>query len=259
MGPISRGPFAVPIQLPQQQNSACLARANESVAWQCASDTMFQLNILPTPSGSNVTMITLGSLPPTNDTLYHGHQAPDVPSVVLKPVKGAAPSGADERAYHFRTTYDRVVLLKENDLTPTNRLRDQPVMLHPTFQSGESIWRCIFNETLIEGYIYPYQKTTTSGTLNNTATTVKDLPKLPYVLKLVEQRMPNGKGPYCEKMEVQDGKLTSLSQEKVMLSLAEPEAEADAAAKRRLVRRSRFKTRQQAPDSNYCRCQWMVQ
>jgi hypothetical protein len=204
-------------------------------------------------------MITLGSLPDMNDTLYHGHQAPNVSPAVLKPVTGAASSDIDGRAYHFRTTYNRVVLLKEDDLTSANRPRPQPVMLHPTFQSGESIWRCIFNETLIEGYIYPNQKTAASGTLNNTVATVKDLPKIPYVLKLVEQRMPNGKGPYCEKMEVRNGKLTLLSQEKVMLSLTEPDAEAEAAPNGRLVRSARFKSRQQAPDSNYCRCQWMVQ
>jgi hypothetical protein len=76
------------------------------------------------------------------------------------------------------------------------------------------------------------------------------------VLKLVEQRMPNGKGPYCEKMKVQDGKLARLSGEKVLLRLTEPEAEAEAAAR---IRSARFRARQQEKESSYCRCQWMVQ
>jgi hypothetical protein len=251
---ISRGPFAVPIQLPQQQSSACIARTNESVAWQCASDSNFQLSILPSPIDSNATMIKLGSLPNMNGTLYHGQQAPDVPTVEIKLV-----SNADNAlAYHFRTTYNRVVLLKENDLTPAERPKPQPIMRHPTFQSGESIWRCVFNETLIEGYISYDQKTAASSGLNGTAATVKDLPKIPYVLKLVEQRMPNGKGPYCEKMKVQEGTLSRISGEKIMLNLAEPAAEA-AAKKVELFRSARFRPRQQASDSNYCRCQWMVQ
>jgi hypothetical protein len=255
---IARGPFAVPIQSPQQQNSACLTKTNESVAWQCASDTSFQLNILPSPSDVNTTMITLGSVPNTNGTIYHGHQAPDVSPVEVKLVASSNSPDHDRPAYHFRTTYDRVVLLKENDLTPADRPRPQPVMRHPTFQSGESLWRCMFNETLIEGYIYANKRSTTIGSINVTTVNMSNLPKMPYVLKLVEQRMPNGKVPYCEKVTVQDGKLVTLSSEKVMLSIAEPAAEA-AAAKLELVKIARFWIRQPTPERNYCRCQWMVQ
>jgi hypothetical protein len=256
--PIARGPFAVPVQSPQQQNSACLAKTNESVAWQCASDTSFQLNILPSPSDINATMITLGSVPSTNDTIYHGHQAPDVSPVQLKLVASSGSADNEGPAYHFRTTYDRVVLLKENDLTPADRPRPQPVMRHPTFQPGESLWRCIFNETLIEGYIYSNKRSATTGSLNGTSVNMSNLPKMPYVLKLVEQRMPNGKSPYCEKVKVQEGRLATLSSQRVTLSIAEPVAEA-AAAKLELVKSARFWIRQPTPERNYCRCQWMVQ
>ncbi|KAF1919464.1 hypothetical protein BDU57DRAFT_443604 [Ampelomyces quisqualis] len=254
MSTILRGPFTVPIQLPQQQSSACVARTNESVAWQCASDINFQLNILPSPIDSNATMVTLGSIPSTNGTLYHGHQAPDVPPVELKLV----PSADDAPVYQFRTTYNRVVLLKENDLTSAEKPRPQPIMRHPTFQPGESVWRCVFNETLMGGYMYPNQKTAASSGFNGTAATVKDLPKIPYVLKLVEQRVPNGKGPYCEKVKVQEGALSELSGGKIMLDLADPAAEA-AAKKADLVRSTKFWSRQQASNSNYCQCQWIVQ
>ncbi|KAF2027195.1 hypothetical protein EK21DRAFT_102737 [Setomelanomma holmii] len=254
MEPIARGPFAVPIQLPQQQNSACLARTNESVAWQCASDTTFQLSILPSPSGSNVTMVTLGSLPATNGTLYHGHQPPDVQPVELKALQNVATTD-DRPAYHFRASYNRVVLLRENDLTPPEKPRPQPVTGHPAFQAGETAWRCVFNETLIDGYIYPDQKSTAVIQTNMTSTAAT-LPRMPHVLKLVEQRMPNGKGPYCEKVKVQNGGLVKISGQAVVLTLAEPDAEADAAEK---TRRARFQIRQGAPEKQYCRCQWMVQ
>jgi hypothetical protein len=255
IGPIPRGPFVVPIQLPQQQNSACLARTNESISWQCASDTTFQLNVLPPPSDSNATMITLGSVPSTNGTIYHGHQAPDVSPVQLKLLDDRPET--DGPVYYFRTTYNRVVLLKDNDLMPADGRKPQPAIRHPAFQPGESLWRCVFNETLIEGYMYPNQKIAPSGTPNTTATAMKTLPKIPYVLKLVEQRMPNGKVPYCEKVKLEDGSLSRLPGEKVVLKLAEPAAE--AAAKAALVRSSKFRVRQQAPDSSYCRCLWMVQ
>ena len=199
-------------------------------------------------------MVTLGSVPSTNGTIYHGHQAPDVQPVELKLM---TTSEIDEPVYHFRTTYNRVVLLKENDLTPAERPRPQPAMRHPTFQEGETLWRCIFNETLIEGYIYANKKSAAISTSNSTAVPVRNLSKIPHVLKLVEQRMPNGKGPYCEKMKVQDGGVSRTLGEKVMLNLAEPAAEV-AAAKTELIRGAKFRVRQQ-PERNYCRCQWMVQ
>lgn len=226
---------------------------NESVAWQCASNTYFQLNLLPSPMNSNATMVTLGSLPFTNGTVYHGHQSPDVSPVQLK-----LDSSTGDLAYHFRTTYDRVVLLKEDDLTTAKMPKPQPDVRHPTFESGESIWRCVFNETVIEGYLYPYQKTAISPGFNGTAATAKKLPKIPYVLKLVEQRMPNGKGPYCEKMKVQEDTLSRVSEKKIMLNLAEPAAEV-AAKKVELIRSARFRSRRQPAGNKYCRCQWMVQ
>jgi hypothetical protein len=204
-------------------------------------------------------MITLGSMSRTNGTLYHGHQAPNVSPVELRPINVADSSENDGSLYHFRSTYDRIVLLKESEFSSADQPRPQTVMRHPTFQNGESVWRCTFNETMIEGYIYPKEKTIASSSFNSTTMTVEDLPKIPYVLKLVEQRMPNGKGPYCERMKVQDGQLSRLVGEKVMLSLTEPDAEVEAAAKVKLVRSASFRVRQQTTDSNYCRCQWMVQ
>jgi hypothetical protein len=198
-------------------------------------------------------------MPGTNGTLYHGHQAPDVSPVELILIAAAASLDSDESMYHFRSTYNRIVLLKESDLSSASRPNPQPIMRHPTFQNGESIWRCMFNETMIEGYVYPNEKTIASSSFNSTTRTVKDLPKIPYMLKLVEQRMPNGKGPYCEKMKVQDGKLSKIMGEKVMLGLTEPEAEAQAAAKAELIVSAKLRARQQTAESNYCRCQWMVQ
>lgn len=257
MGPLPRGPFAVPIQLPQQQSSACLSRTNESVAWQCASDTTFQLNILPSPMYSNMTMITLGSVPATNGTIYHGHQAPNVSPVELRAVSASSDS---DPVYHFRTSYDRIVLLKQSDLTPSDKPRLQPAMRHPTFEQGETLWRCVWNETMIEGYIYPKQQTTNSNyAANSTAPAmVQELPKMPHVLKLVEQRVPGGREPYCEKVRVEEEGLDGIgSGEKVVLKVVETGM--DSVAK---VRRVRGTSRRQVVDGSgtaNCRCQWMVQ
>ncbi|KAF1840169.1 uncharacterized protein K460DRAFT_204288 [Cucurbitaria berberidis CBS 394.84] len=254
---IRRGPFAVPIQFPQQQSSACLANTNELLAWQCASDTTFQLNILPSPAGdSSSTMVTLGA-PPGNGSIYHGHQIPEIPPTELTVIPDRDGSG-DGPMYHFRTTYNRAVLLKEEDLTRVGKPTVQPIKQHTAFQPGESLWRCVFNETLIEGYIYVNQPAITSNetSTTNTSTTFR-LPRMPYVVKLVEQRMPNGKGPSCEKVKVQQGGGLSRSSDKVMLNLSEPASELRAT--KSALMGAKFRTRRQTETANYCRCQWLVQ
>ncbi|CAO2652133.1 Nn.00g004160.m01.CDS01 [Neocucurbitaria sp. VM-36] len=258
---IRRGPFTIPIQLPQQQSSACLAKMNESVAWQCASDTEFQLNILPSPpDNTTTTMITLGA-PPSNQSLYHGHQVPNIPPVELTALPNGDSSGAGP-AYHFSTTYDRVVLLKEDDLTPVENAKAQPLTQHPSFRFGESLWHCVFNDTLLQGYIYINQSTMPDITNNETSVEESPgttrLPKVPYVVKLVEQRVPNGKGPYCEKVKVQqDGSLSSGSG-KIILDLSASASELEA-SKSELLRSAKFRDRQQTPTANHCRCQWLIQ
>ncbi|KAF1833610.1 hypothetical protein BDW02DRAFT_373769 [Decorospora gaudefroyi] len=259
---IHRGIFALPVQLPQQQSSACLATVNESVAWQCAYNTTFQLSVLPAPAeDDNTTMITIGSLS-SNDTIHHGDQVPNIPAIKLLAVRN--PASDDGFAYHFRTTYNRVVLLKEDDFIMTKKRQAQPPTTHPEFSVGESLWRCTFNETLLEGHIYINKPTRSDDTdieadMVNATATVR-LPKVPYTVKLVEERMPNGKTPYCEKMLVgRDGTLVSDS-ERMMLNLSDPEAEVSAALlKRKRTKRMELKDRQQGQDSKNCRCQWLMQ
>jgi hypothetical protein len=189
----------------------------------------------------------------TNGTFYYGQQALEAQPVKLDLRNTAPPFDDGTPMYSFRTTYDRVVLLKERDFTRW----EQPAERHPSFRSGDAVWRCVFNETTIDGYIYA-NRTAPSGTLNNTAAAIPTLPKIPYVLKLVEQHMPTGNGAYCDKMRVQgDILIRSTEGQRLLLRLTEAEAEASA-AKTELARSVRLRSRQQ-PGSKSCQCQWMVQ
>jgi hypothetical protein len=252
---IRRGIFALPVQLLQQQSSACLARTNESVAWQCTPGTI-QLNILPAPVGdANATMVTIGSFSSSGSRLY-GDQVPDIPLVRMQAVGDAATD--DGIAYHFRTTYNRVVLLREDDFILRKERQAQSPGRQSVFLPGDSLWQCTFNETLIEGYIYVSKPIGTDVTNMVNVTTTIRLPTVPYVVRLIEKRMPNGKAPYCEKMMVEsDGSLASSS-ERIMLDPSDPEAEA-AASTSKVTKRERAQGRQQEEASNYCRCQWLVE
>ena len=260
IGEIQRGIFALHIQLPQKQSSACLARMDESVAWMCASDTTLQLSVHPAPaSDDNATMITITS-PPNIDNIYFGEQIPDIPPIELLELRRAGNENGS--AYYFRATYDRVVLLGEDEFTQAETRQARSVTKHTGFLPGDSLWRCTFKETLIKGYLYVNNPTSTnasaaeSGAAN--ATTTSRLPQIPYSVKLVEERIPNGKIPYCEKMLVErDASLSSQSQT-ISLSLSDPKAEAAAYTHPR-TRRKNYRRQQQGDSANHCQCQWLIQ
>jgi hypothetical protein len=202
-------------------------------------------------------MVTIGP-PPSSDSRLYGDQFPDIPPTKLVAVGDATTD--DGVAYHFRTTYNRVVLLREHDFNLDNEQQAQPLAKESVLLPGDSLWQCTFNETLIEGYIYVSKPITTNvaGTDMVNATGSVRLPMIPYVVKLVEERMPNGKAPYCEKLAVDnDGSLTSSS-ERIMLDLSDPEAEA-AASTLKITGRKNFRKRQEDNASKYCRCQWLIQ
>jgi hypothetical protein len=252
---IRRGIFALPFQLPQQQSSACLARSNESVAWQCTPGTI-QLNILPAPMGdANATMGTIGPLPSSGGRLY-GDQVPDIPLVRIQAVGDITTT--DSLAYHFRTTYNRIVLLREDDFTQPKDRQAQSTGKQPGVLPGDSIWQCTFNETVIEGYIYVSKPTRTYMTdMVNVTATIR-LPTIPYAVRLVEKRIPNGKAPYCEKTMIESDGSLARSSERIMLYLSDPEAEA-AASTSKVTEREKAQDWQREETSNYCRCQWLVQ
>ncbi|KAI4628054.1 hypothetical protein J4E80_002190 [Alternaria sp. BMP 0032] len=195
---------------------ACLASKDQINAWQCASETTFQLSILPALAGNDSTiMIAVGSSG-SNDTVRHGERIPNIPPLELLAINNT--EHENDFAYNFRTTYDKIVLLSEDELPLAGEPHVHASTSNTPFQPGDSLWQCIFNETTVEGYIYPTRATTASATNNASGTVDVDnsttLPDFPYAVELVEEWTPNGKTPYCSKMTMKsDGTLAPLSEE----------------------------------------------
>jgi len=228
---------------------------NESVAWQCASNIMFQVKVGPMLENSTTTTVTFDSSPePVNNASIRGQQPPSFRSVELK-LTTETEMGP---TYHFRTTYDRVVLLDEEELAPVQL--SQPLLPpgRESFEPGDNIWRCIFNDTLLEGYLYPDHNTTAYSTLNDTVDPDVSfrLPKIPHMLKLVELHEPSGKKPYCEKVRV----LTDMNVEPIddPLSVMSLAYTVNGAAATKVIS-AKLRARQQIQAATSCRCQWMIQ
>lgn len=240
--PIERGTFAVPIQLAQQQSSTCLARANESRAWQCAFDTVLQLSILPSVGDNQKPiMMTLGVPTNSNSSVHCGQQAPEIGLTELKALNSTG-SGPQ---YQFSTTYDRVVILREDQLgqgivsTPPPT-QGQPK--HAIFLPGQPLWRCTFNDTLLEGLVYTEGKD--DGVSITPAASSGSSPQLPFKLKLVEQRAVSASAPVCERVVVGPNGSLEDGGNSVQLQLSEVSSEPSSD--------------QGDPDTS-CQCQWIVE
>lgn len=237
---IERGSFSVAIQLPQQQSSTCLARANESRAWQCAFDTDLQLSILPSLGDEDKPiMVTLGLPSTSNRSVHCGQQAPEIGPTVLTALEGRD-AGAQ---YHFSATYDRTVIMREGQLEQEKPsswpMQGQPK--HTNFLPGTSLWRCTFNDTLLEGFLYTEKDAASVSSGSNV--TAAATSRLPYKLKLTERRAAVGSAPYCEKVTVGvDGELADGGAS-VDLTLAEGGTGSESA---------------EGSSDTSCQCQWVV-
>jgi hypothetical protein len=198
-------------------------------------------------------MISVGS-PPTDNSVRRGERVPNIPPLELLAITEA--NNEDEAVYHFRATYDKVVLFGEDELSTTGGLQAHPSTLGTSFQPGDSLWQCNFNETLIDGYIRVPKVNNTASDIANTKK-LAQLPEFPYSIKLVEEWMPNGKDPYCGKMAMElDGTLTPLS-DKIILRLEDPQSKV-AMPTSHPTERIRNRELRQEVRSSSCQCQWVV-
>ncbi|KAI8938494.1 hypothetical protein NX059_004384 [Plenodomus lindquistii] len=256
---IQRGMFAVSIQLPEQQSSTCLANINESVAWQCASNTSFQLSILPSPAGNtNTTFVAMGPLL-SNTSLKYGPGTMDIQPTQLIELAN--------NTYQFTSTYDKIVYLGENDLASPDSPSAGFAVSHATFQPGESLWRCTFKKTTIEGYIYA-EESSTSINMNETETpagvpslTTAGIPSFAYLIKLVEETTPDAQNMYCEKAIVQvNGSITTATKPaNVLLAHSESATKGQNNSRTRSIGRARPQMRAESRHTKSCRCEWFIQ
>lgn len=97
----------------------------------------------------------------------YGLQSPDLALQSLQLV-----SDLDYRAlgpaYHFATRYDKLVILRSDDLTPGSGLpkrQEDKGSFRQRFQvrPGDQPWFCYWNQTYIEGYVYVQDNSTAAS------------------------------------------------------------------------------------------------
>jgi hypothetical protein len=252
---IKRGVYNLPLGNARLQSSACLAMNNESVAWACTDGGTLRVDVSASASGQvPKTLISLGVLAGSSQAIY-GQRPPEIPLTDVFLSEDAGESNGP--LYSFKTTYNRTVLLHEGQLPQTGQSSNLSASVEGTVIGPEDrLWLCFFNETTVEGYLYAPRTSTLAAPGNASGTSQP--PRFPYILKLVEQRFPNGTRPYCERKKMPgNGQLIPDGTSKQWLSLSEP-AFLPAKVRRDTIFSTRHK-RQETPSTNSCRCEWVCE
>jgi hypothetical protein len=162
------GAFSLPLGIPQESNPGCLTQANQYSAWSCkltfAPLVVTINNTLTSDGPRQIASMRSGTSMPDGAILY-GLQTPDL---ILQPLQLVVDLDykAYGPAYHFYTRYDKIVVLRPDELSPGSGIKRQDDKNFPRrFQvrPGDMPWYCFWNSTYIEGYIYAEDNSTAAS------------------------------------------------------------------------------------------------
>ncbi|KAF2828828.1 hypothetical protein CC86DRAFT_287819 [Ophiobolus disseminans] len=163
------GAFSLPLGIPQESNPGCLTQANQYSAWSCKltfAPLVVTINTTQTNNGPRqLASMKTGSSVPDGAILY-GLQSPNLSLEPMQLVldldyKAYGP------AYHFAARYDKLVILRPDELSAgsglSNRQDDKNFRQRFQVRPGDFPWYCFWNNTYIEGYIYVEDNSTAAS------------------------------------------------------------------------------------------------
>jgi hypothetical protein len=170
LGPLPTGAFSLPLGIPQESNPGCLTQANQYSAWSCKltfAPLVFTINNSLSDDGSRqLASMKNGASMPDGAILY-GLQSPVLSLEAMQLVLDLDYE-AYGPAYHFATRYDKLVILRPDELSVGSGLkkkRQEDKNIRQRFQvrPGDMPWFCYWNQTYIEGYIYVEDNSTAAS------------------------------------------------------------------------------------------------
>ncbi|KAK8195092.1 uncharacterized protein BKA78DRAFT_100073 [Phyllosticta capitalensis] len=170
------GKFALPIRSPDVSSNECLSISDQNDAWSCDMEgAPIEINVeTPGTKGLAAWMNPLRNASGVN----YGTQVPKISPILLDLVEDLD-SPSDGPAWHFQTLYDKMVILRPEDLNANsgsnnNKVKRQssppwstgnfqmpPGFLHRgQVAAGETPWLCIWNQTFLETFFYVERNST---------------------------------------------------------------------------------------------------
>ncbi|KAK8165014.1 hypothetical protein IWX90DRAFT_413129 [Phyllosticta citrichinensis] len=182
------GKFALPIRSPDVSSNECLSISDQNDAWSCDMEgAPMEINVQnPSTKGLAAWMNPLRN----SSGFNYGSQVPKIAPILLDLVEDLD-SPSDGPAWHFQTLYDKIVILRHEDLNVNsasnnnkNKVKRQnsPPWATGSFQmppgflhrgqvvAGETPWLCIWNQTFLETFFY-VERNSTAAQATPAATT----------------------------------------------------------------------------------------
>ena len=168
------GAFSLPLGFYQQANPGCLVQASEFPAWSCKmtfAPVIIMINNTYIDDSDGHQRQAASSEPGSlfsEGVLQYGLQTPQL---LLEPMELVEDGDLEDfgPAYHFSTQYDKLVVLRPEDLSAGSSLKKRqnmntmPLRQKFTVQPGDYPWFCYWNQTYIEGYIYAQNNSTAAS------------------------------------------------------------------------------------------------
>ncbi|KAF3007396.1 hypothetical protein E8E13_001860 [Curvularia kusanoi] len=163
------GAFSLPLGFPQEANPGCLVQPNEFSAWSCKmtfAPVIITINDTAVDFDGNMQQIaSLRAGASLDGIIQYGVQTPQLDLQALQLVQDLDYKNYGP-AYHFHTKYDKVVVLRAEELSVGSNLKkrqstdDMSSRQRFTVQPGDYPWYCYWNDTYIEGYVYAVNNST---------------------------------------------------------------------------------------------------
>ncbi|KAF4553650.1 Hypothetical protein D9617_6g093810 [Elsinoe fawcettii] len=175
MMPLPTGSFQLQLGAPQEVQAECLTDQSQIGSWDCgiSSPGALAITIGPGPNGNGQGAFIYQA---TNDLkIGYGTEIPHTVWSPLRPVKDMdAPNRGP--AYQFQAVYTKIVIAKPDAFQPAkvdqpgsssssqstshtkrDQSRNEKRYWSPLAYAGDQPWFCYWNNTLIEGFIYVHE------------------------------------------------------------------------------------------------------
>lgn len=231
--PAPTGAFVLPMRNTSSPKTNCLS--DKKVAWNCAKVLM--INFVLSPTTGKLPQAQILPDPHASSVLRYGPQPPQM----SKPANMRLVYDKDDTdkgpAYFFQQLYDKVIIVKESDLSNTDtrrwlddtsggsedsELEERHRGPRSPVSPNDSPWFCYWNNTVVEGFIYidhdsnsVAQSTVLSSTapqdtgdpdassmMHRRRATGVSGTAFPKLVKLEELRGPRRMNPYCQQMQM---------------------------------------------------------
>lgn len=150
-----------------------MTQADQGSAWDCSARSYLGLNVIPADYGPTQINLTSGLSP--DAPLRYGPQPPQLNRLSSVSLMSDADDPSKAPAYYFQQPYDKIVILRGNQLSasPLKRgLEEEDVSVkvkerqvayrhrYKRIAPGDQPWICFWNNTILEGFIYINNNTT---------------------------------------------------------------------------------------------------